>query len=400
MPQESNFPRGDSSAELPLVFAEAVTESSCGCRDTSAEADDEERRRASPQAAIAQSADQPTAAPVGIGANALGNGSPTERNGSRTERAEVENTDADGSGKRNHGSGREQAASHDLAPSQETADRGMIYAFGTLGYDFGNEARRDTFKQLMPAVGTGGMQVPANPHDARQMVAYLDNDISEARELIWTLNLELTPIYALAATGPFAREVYKRFRELMDGQVLAEDKDAFVERVSIPGRLTGQSVRLFSGQVVPVVEVCNTRGTYGWKVNTLVEAALDAVKDPSVNYNEEAAKKSLDSFLNRVYYDLRNLGRTSRERALNFAATNAFQVAATFKEAVGVGMELDNIEVVKSPFCRMDSDCWDVVLTFFDAENLMKARKLFRFTIDVSDLLPVTLGKVRKWSVR
>ncbi|MFN7338586.1 MAG: peptidase, partial [bacterium] len=27
-----------------------------------------------------------------------------------------------------------------------------------------------------------------------------------------------------------------------------------------------------------------------------------------------------------------------------------------------------------------------------------RARKVFRFTIDVSDLIPVTLGEVRSWS--
>ena len=65
---------------------------------------------------------------------------------------------------------------------------------------------------------------------------------------------------------------------------------------------------------------------------------------------------------------------------------------------IGAGMELATVKANKSPFCRMDSDCWDIVLTFFDEENLMRARKLFRFTIDVSDVIPVTLGKVRSWS--
>jgi hypothetical protein len=32
----------------------------------------------------------------------------------------------------------------------------LVYALGTIGYDFGNEARRDTFKQLMPAVNMDG----------------------------------------------------------------------------------------------------------------------------------------------------------------------------------------------------------------------------------------------------
>ncbi len=109
-------------------------------------------------------------------------------------------------------------------------------------------------------------------------------------------------------------------------------------------------------------------------------------------------RRTLSSFLNRIYYDLRNLGQISQDRALNFAATNAFQAAQTFSEAVGAGIELDSINVSKSPFCRLDSDCWDVQLKFFDPENSRRARKVFRFTIDVSDLIPVTLGEVRSWS--
>ena len=48
--------------------------------------------------------------------------------------------------------------------------------------------------------------------------------------------------------------------------------------MSIPGVLTGRSVKLFSGQVIPVIEINNTRGLYGWKVNTLVNAAIASVQ--------------------------------------------------------------------------------------------------------------------------
>lgn len=274
----------------------------------------------------------------------------------------------------------------------------IIYAIGTLGYDFGTEARRDTFKQLMPAVQIENTQIPANPYDARQMVDYLAENLSEAKSLIWTLNIELTPIYAIEPIGPFARDVYEAFQQLLSGEVQAEDGEEYIERVSIPGRLTGRTVKLFSGQIVPVVEPSSPRGIYGWRVNSLVSAALEAVRAERAEAEDEQMRKTLSSFLNRVYYDLRNLGQTSQDRALNFAATNAFQAAQTFWEAVGAGMELDSIVVQRSPFCRMDSDCWDVQLKFFDPENNRRAKKIFRFTIDVSDLIPVTLGEVRSWS--
>jgi cyanobactin maturation PatA/PatG family protease len=283
------------------------------------------------------------------------------------------------------------------APS-DLAEVNLVYALGTLGYDFGSEARRDSFKQLMPGVAIDGTAIPANPYDARQMVDYLGDNLSEAKSLIWTLNLELTPIYAIEPGGAFARDVYGILQELLSGQIQAEDSENYVERVSIPGILSGRSVKLFSGQVVPVIEVPNTRGLYGWKVNTLVQAAIQTVQAQASEAQEESIRRTLGSFLSRIYYDLRNLGTTSQDRALNFASTNAFQAASTFAEAVATGMELDSITVEKSPFCRLDSDCWDVKLKFFDPENSRRAKKLFRFTIDVSDIIPVTLGEVRSWS--
>ncbi|MGC1196802.1 MAG: PatA/PatG family cyanobactin maturation protease [Geitlerinemataceae cyanobacterium] len=291
-----------------------------------------------------------------------------------------------------------ETTSAPVTPSQVTESaNGMVYAIGTLGYDFGTEARRDTFKQLMPPYTIEATQIPANPYDARQMVDYLGENLSETKSLIWTLNLELTPVYAIEPTGSFSREVYAVLQDLLAGQVEAEDSEAYIERVSIPGLITGRTVRLFSGQVVPVIEPQSPRGMYGWHVNTLVGAALEAV-GAEQDADPEQMRRTLSSFLNRIYYDLRNLGQTSQDRALNFAATNAFQAAQTFSEAVGAGMELDSINVSKSPFCRMDSDCWDVQLKFFDPENSRRAKKVFRFTIDVSDLIPVTLGEVRSWS--
>ncbi len=166
--------------------------------------------------------------------------------------------------------------------------------------------------------------------------------------------------------------------------------------MSIPGQLSGRTARLFSGQVVPIIELGNVRGLYGWRTNALIKAAIAAIRAEKVD--EARVRRSLEGFLNRVYYDLRNLGATSRDRALNFAATNAFQAATTFTQAVGEGMALSTVTVEKSPVCRLDSDCWDVKLKFFDPENSRRAKWVFRFTIDVSDSIPVTLGEVRTWT--
>ncbi|GET44081.1 putative peptidase [Microseira wollei NIES-4236] len=211
-----------------------------------------------------------------------------------------------------------RSSNYVTASQSDASTGGIVYALGTLGYDFGTEARRDTFKQLMPGVAVDNTTVPANPYDARQMVDYLAESLSEAKALIWTLNIELTPVYAIEPVGPFAREVYAVLQELLSGQIQAEDSADYVERVSIPGRLTGKTVKLFSGQVVPVIEPENTRGMYGWKVNNLVTAAIETVRATTEQVNEAGMQRTLDSFLNRIYYDLRNLGTTSQDRARGF----------------------------------------------------------------------------------
>lgn len=278
-------------------------------------------------------------------------------------------------------------------------DPGLVYALGTIGYDFGTEARRDSFKQLMAPAVIGDQAVPANPHDTRQMVEHLERFPSEAQSLIWTLNLELTPLYALQAVGPFAQDVYGTLQELLTGEIQARTAEEFIERASIPGILSGRSVRLFSGQSVPVVEVAGTRGIYGWRSNWLITTAVEHVKEATgTKVDEAVVSAGLEGFLNRVYYDMRNLGVLSADRALNFAATNAFQAAAAFAEALTVGMQLDTILVEPSPYARADADAWDVKLKFFDPENLRRARRVYRFTVDVSELMPVTLGEVRSWS--
>jgi cyanobactin maturation PatA/PatG family protease len=272
-----------------------------------------------------------------------------------------------------------------------------LFAIGTIGYDFGTEARRDSFRQLMPTVD-GRV---ANPHATEQMITYLEANPAESTKLIWTLNLDLTPIYAIEAELPYAREVYDFLRTALRGHIQDENSAEHIARVSVPAVLTNRTVRLFSSQVVPVA-VAQYRGLWAWNVNALI----DQVAGRFEAEQHTIVRAALRNFLDKVYYELRNLGKTSPDRALNYSATNAFQASEAMARALhptelvgNAGLyTLDDIDVTKSPFCRMDSDCWDVKLTFFDPENDRRARIVMRFTIDVSDELPVTLGPVRHWT--
>lgn len=265
-----------------------------------------------------------------------------------------------------------------------------VYALGELGFDFGAEARRDSITQQM---GDG-----ANPYDPNQLLSYLDNNPSDAAAILWTLSLDGTPIYVIQAQGPFASHVYERLREFLKAQLNPQQQ---VERISVPGYIAG-SARLLNGQTVPVIWA-ELRGMFSWTTAALVHAAAG---DPPPAGSPEADAYSrkveaIRNFLERVYHELRNLGTSSRERAINFSATNAFNVTKVFESALKDGLDLDAVEVERSPICRSESDCWDVKLSFFNPRKLFEqARKVYRFTVDVSDIVPVTVGRVRSWSVR
>ena len=303
-----------------------------------------------------------------------------------------------------------------VVPSKAEESHGLVYAIGTLGYDFGTQARQDSFSQFMPPQqNDAGSYMPVDPNNTRQMVNHLGERPWEAKSLIWTLNLEATPIYALEPLGAFANHVYGRFRDLLDAQGRPKTDSTYVERVVIPGHLTGRTVKLFSGQVVPVVKLDSPRGLEGWTVTAWAQGAVEharrtmqAQQNPNEqtnidNQQVDLAKvhRSLVNFLQRIYYDFRNLGQTAHDRALNRAATFAFgAVADVFSDSKLRGMELDTITVAKSRVCRIDSDCWDVQIKFFDPENERRAKEIRKITFDVSDLIPVFIGEIQAWAAR
>jgi cyanobactin maturation PatA/PatG family protease len=260
----------------------------------------------------------------------------------------------------------------------------IVYVLGQLSYDFGSEARRDSFLQR-------GI---ANPEDPAQLLAHLDRYPALAAALTWTLSQDATPIYALQPGGAFAGETHARLREVLTSQLVMR-----VERVSIPGWMQGEA-RLRSGQTVPIIWP-EARGIRSWSTAALVDAVLGKAQGSERDLDRHGAKAAeIANFLERVYFELRNLGQAPWERAINFAATTAFQLDRVYESAIKAGLNLDKIAAEQSPLCRRERDCWDVKLTFFQpAKRLERAREVYRFTVDVSEALPVTLGKVRHWSV-
>lgn len=271
---------------------------------------------------------------------------------------------------------------------------GLVYALGEMGYDFGTQARFDAIDGELDVGKFAG-----NPRDLLEFLTAKDRgNLHFAAAILWTLNHDASPFYVIRPEGPFARETYLRLLEFYQEQV-----DSQAERVSIPGTIDG-NVTLLSGQVVPVL-IPDLRAMYNWRTAELVANVVGAV--PKAEANDDVRQQydlkmeGIRGFLERIYFELRNTGQTPQERALNFAATNAFNVERVFESASRRALQLDEIAVEPSPICRMDSDCWDVRLVFFDpVDAIARARSAYRFTVDVSDVVPVLVGPVRAWAVR
>jgi cyanobactin maturation PatA/PatG family protease len=285
-----------------------------------------------------------------------------------------------------------------------------VYALGNIGFDFGTEARRDTFRAQMQQP-TSGDSVPIvmapNPYDTSQLAAYLSANPSESTKLIWTLNLDLTPVYALQAEVPYANYVYEKLIAALVGQSLPTVDSGYISRVSIPGKLTTRTVKLFSGQVVPLVVVQN-RGLYLWSEPALLDQVVASL-DPSLHADRGTIQTKIQQMLDKIYYELRNLGTASPDRAINYMGTNAFALGEFLASGLMSGRyvdgdttvlyQLDSITAAKSPYCRVDSDCWDVQFSFFNPDNDNYARVVFQSTVDVSDELPVQLTPTHQFMV-
>jgi hypothetical protein len=127
-----------------------------------------------------------------------------------------------------------------------------------------------------------------------------------------------------------------------------------------------------------------------------VQPALDQLRKTK----EQVATltEAIRQFLERVYYGRRNPGMAPRDRAINYLATNLFALKRAFQEAGEQKMQLHSIDAAPAQFARAGSDCWDVRLEYFYRGDVTgAARRVYRITVDVNDVVPVTVGKLRYW---
>ncbi|HEV3449115.1 MAG TPA: hypothetical protein VG099_31050 [Gemmataceae bacterium] len=273
----------------------------------------------------------------------------------------------------------------------------FVYALGRIGYDLISETRLDSVVQHMAA----HLHLPADRNlafDSQKVLDYLKNNSFGASSLEWTLVIDGTPVYAIRPQGAFAGDTYQLLQEFLQEQL-----EGKVERVAAAGVLAGTAT-LLMGHTVPVI-VPERRGLYSWTTGALIETLISPAPGEGASEEERLAyqlrRAAVQNFLERIYHELRNLGVLPQDRAMNFAASNAFEMGGVFKSVLQEKMELDTIKATPSPMCRPGSDCWDLEIYFFYPERQVQTvRKVYRYTVDVSDVVPATIGPVRSWYTR
>jgi hypothetical protein len=249
---------------------------------------------------------------------------------------------------------------------------------------FSSQARRDSIWRSI----NEGRKKDFRPITDQTLQELFKDKPFEAQSFIWTLSRTEVPMYAIVPAGAFAAETYR--------WLVTEWADADVEFVSIPGIIAGQ-VTLYDGLVVDAI-VPELRGLRNWQIARYVDALRKAWKDARPGLPEDNFERELKRFLGKITFSIRNSGRSPGERAINAAATNAFNLSSVIVEAGAEGLSFRDVAVERSPFNRPGSDCYDVLLTFFDpARRYERAPLRARFTVDVSDTVPVPIGEPVSW---
>ena len=322
----------------------------------------------------------------------------------------------------------------------------LVYAIGGLSVDFGTQARMDSFKQNVERFDFSRREL--NIHDNGDLLRHLVGwrewkddkgkkdhkqhpaHLYDTKDLIWVLTQDESPLYAVQPTGSFSEQGYMELAHFLmelsgyddKHEPLAPKDDVepfnefnhqsldtddslneglnpkkgppLIQRVAIPGTIGGM-VRLLNGMEIPVIYP-NQRGTCSWSVKAFIKRLTEG-KDTAGRLAQWSER-----ILLRFMEEARNPGLTGEHRALNFAATQAVQFAFQLHKIHNLDFdpEVDSISVQPSPTCRKDSECYDVLVPYYDPNNLMRSRIVYRFTVDVSDQVPVLLGNIQHFRAK
>ena len=302
------------------------------------------------------------------------------------------------------------------------------FALGQVSVEFPDERTRLMFAEAM------GVPLPSGAiDDVPALIAYLDTAPPQARQLNWVLQIDGAKRYAIRPSGVYADDVY----DMLAALALALANGS-ISLCSIPGVARSTLTTLADGTRVRDLRVAALRGIYGWHPQEVARQSLEAVHgaalaprldDPLVAVEQADAgaergdaavvgfsestrldwpalatpptpqiERAMRDALDLISFRRPQSPEVSRERAVNFAATNGYQVAAAFLDAMNEGLSFEGYGVEYSPFARVSGNCWDVVLRFIDPDVDERAPREYRLTVDIDDVVPVTVGRMRRWA--
>lgn len=251
------------------------------------------------------------------------------------------------------------------------------FALGRLSYDIPDETRRTALVRIIEQQGIAG-----SPEDPAVFAALLDRSPWLAMEVTWIVEREGSPLYALEIFGDNAPVILSSISSGVGEQV-----SGAVEEMSFPGIVTGSLMTLSTGETVPLLRMTTPRGLYGWRRRDQV---MRLPLPPR-------GRVELERMLDAIDDGEPNDGTHSHVRAINYLVTNPAQLAWSAGVASEQGFRFDTIGVQRSTLNRPYSDCWDIDLTFRDPERPARARLVHRHSVDVGDILPVSIGRPRTW---
>jgi hypothetical protein len=308
-----------------------------------------------------------------------------------------------------------------------------FYGIGAVDYEFPDELTKDSFTREMRAqVGHGDVD------DRVKVIDYLDQNPAEARRLLWTFAINDERRYVITPVGAYGSGVYDMLAALTLGRVRGD-----IAIASLPGIVTDEITIAVDGTPLRRLKVPSLRGVYGWKAEQVATQSLTAVHNDAMaggvgtkeaplpaTMTATTAVASDDSdtavlglrespvviwprlreevtpqiqgavidFLNQIYFRAAQQPDVSRDRAVSFVATNGYQVSAAFLDAMHDGLQYLDFRTEYSPFARVSGQCWDVIVRFNDPTSARRAPREYRMTVDIADVMPVTVGRLRRWS--
>lgn len=209
-----------------------------------------------------------------------------------------------------------------------------------------------------------------------------------------------------------AMESNKTTKQLMAVSKLMGEPLNRASKISVAGTRTHKQAVLSTGQRVEVIRP-ELRGMAFWSTAAFFSSLErgDLRGDPDTLFF--AAR-----VVSRLYELTRNDGKSPQDRAINYSATALLQNIVSlfddelFRQLLGERTDgggarvsairdtaVNDIQVRPSD-CRESGGEFDVELSLFNVENAFRGLTVIANTVDVSDVVPVTLGKNRVFNKR